>query len=341
MRAMVMREFGSPSVLRLETVQTPQPAPGYVLIEVRAVSVNRTLDLAVRAGRYSRPVTLPHVLGADPSGIIAAVGEGVSGRRIGDRVVTSPFVRPASDHHGPILLGVQAWGGYAEYVAVPETSTFLIPPGLGFGDATVVSRHAPMAFHLLEHKAALASGQWVLIMGASGGLGSAGVQVAKLLGAQVIAGAGSDERVAAARTLGADHGINYRQTDLTAAIMDITGGRGVDVVFENIADPALFPKALAGLARGGRLVTAGSHGGGIVPLDVSRLYMRQLTVIGSTGQTPADTERSLAAAARGMLRADIARSMPLEEAAEAHELLQAGQVAGKIVLTVGAERVGV
>jgi NADPH:quinone reductase-like Zn-dependent oxidoreductase len=219
-------------------------------------------------------------------------------------------------------------------VTVPEQATYLIPEGLSFPQATVVSRHAPMAFHLLDDKAKLSTGEWVLVMGASGGLGGVGIQVAKMLGAKVIAGAGSDERVANAVSLGADHGVNYRRDDLEAEVMRITDGRGVDVVYENVSDPVLFPKALASLGRGGRLVTAGSHGGGIVPLDVNRLYMKQLTVIGSTGQMPSDTERSLAAAAEGIIRADIHATMPLEACSEAHRLLETGEVSGKIVLTI-------
>jgi len=336
MRAIVFREFGAPSVMRLEEVETPAPGPNDVLIAVRAVSVNRTLDLAVRAGRYARAASLPHVLGADPSGVIVATGSQVEQRKVGDRVVTSPQIKPATATEGAILLGVQAWGGYAEFVRVPAASTYLIPDGLDFAEATVVARHAPTAFHLLEAKARLAAGETVLVMGATGGLGSAGVQVAKYLGATVIAGVGADARVTAAKELGADWAVNYRTQSLDAEVMRITEGRGVDVVFENISDPDLFPRAFASLGRGGRLVTAGAHGGGIVPLDVNRLYLRQLTIIGATGQTPADVTRSLGAAVDGHIRATIAHTLPLEEAAHAHELVESGAVIGKIVLTLPA-----
>jgi len=338
MKAMVLREFGPPYKLAMEEVERPEPRPGWVVIAVAAVSVNRTLDLAVRAGRYPRPIALPHVLGVDPAGVIVAVGDGVGSRKVGDRVVTYPILKPATGSQGPTLLGVQSWGGYAQFVTVPEEATHLVPGNLGLAEAVVIARHAPMAFHLLADKAQLDEGQTVLVMGASGGLGSAGVQVAKLLGASVIAGAGSNARVTSAVESGADFGVNYREDDLAVEVMKLTNGRGVDVVFENVSDPVLFPKALACLARGGRLVTAGSHGGGVVPLDVSRLYMRQLTVIGSTGQRPIDTERSLAAAAEGRIKADIALMLPLEAAAEAHQLLETGEVTGKIVLVVDAEQ---
>ena len=180
---------------------------------------------------------------------------------------------------------------------MPVTATHPIPAGLDFVVATVVARHAPTALSMLRDVAKLAAGEWVLVMGASGGLGIAGIQVAKSLGANVIAGRGRHPCSAAASSAGA--GINYRAQDLTAEARRLTGGRGVDVVFENIADDDLFPKAFASLARHGRLITAGAHGGGTVPLDVKSLYLNGLTVIGSTGQvTPDDLTLTLEAAAQ-------------------------------------------
>ena len=202
------------------------------------------------------------------------------------------------------MLGVHAWGGYAEYVRALADRTAIVPDGLDFATATVVSRHAPTAFTLLRDRAKLQAGEWVLVMGAAGGLGSAGIQVAKYLGAKVIAAAGADERVKVGLDLGADAGVNYRAQDLTIEAMRITEGKGVNVVFENIGDPDLFPKAFAALARRGRLVTAGGHGGGIVPLDVNRLYQNHLTIIGATGETPEDVTLSLKAAAEGDSRRD-------------------------------------
>lgn len=330
MKAIVIREFGPPEVMRLEEVPTPVPGAHDVLIEVHAVSVNQTLDLIARSGRYPVPIGLPHVLGVDPSGVIVAVGAQVGMRQVGDRVVVSS--RLSRPDQPPRLLGVHEWGGYAQYVAVPAVNTYLVPDAIDFPTATVVARHAPLAFGLLRDEARLQPGQWVLVMGAAGGLGSAGVQVAKHLGARVIAAAGAQERVASAIALGADHGINYRAEELTVRVRELTGGRGVDVVFENIGAADLFPQALASLARDGRLVTAGSHGGGIVPLDVSRLYMQNLTVIGSTRQNPADIELSLQIAARGHYRVLIDRVMPLAQAIEAHRWVEGRTGLGKVVL---------
>jgi NADPH:quinone reductase-like Zn-dependent oxidoreductase len=332
-KAIVIREFGAPEVMRLEEVATPEPGPGEVLIRVKAVSVNRTLDLIVRSGRYATPVQLPHVLGVDPSGVVEALGPGVSERKVGDRVVTMQFLRPPSPTTPPAIIGVHGWGGYAEYVKVPAALTRIIPQGVDFPTATVVARHAPTAFSLLRDTAQLKSGEWILVMGAAGGLASAGIQVAKYYGAKVIAAAGADERVNAALGLGADHGINYRRQDLEAEVKRITQGQGVNVVFENISDPELFPKAFACLSRLGRLVTAGAHGGGTVPLDAKSLYLKQLTVFGTFGKVlPADLELGLQAAAEGRYRVLIDKLFPLASAADAHRRVDARTGTGKVIL---------
>lgn len=326
-----MHEFGGPDVLRYEDFARPAPGAGEVLVEVHAVSVNRTLDLVVRAGDYGAPITLPHILGVDPSGVIVEVGEGVTGRSVGERVVTVPW---RSKPIGPLdSVGMQHLGGYAEFVKLPASATVVMPEGLGFAEATVVARHAPQAFNLLRDRAGLKAGESVLVMGASGGLGSAGVQIAKLLGATVIAAAGAPERVAAAVSLGADHGIDYRAEDLTARVLALTGGRGVDVVFENIADPVLFPKAFHAIARHGRLVTAGSHGGGTVPLDVKRLYLYQIAVMGGLGFTHEDVVAGLKAAAAGKLNVLIDAILPLSEAVEAHRRVADRHGVGKVILS--------
>lgn len=333
MKAIVIREFGPPGVMKLEDVPTPEPGPGEVLIKVHAVSVNRTLDTRVRAGKYARPVTLPLVPGVDPSGVVVKLGEGVTHRKVGDRVTVA--LRLGGDNSGADairLLGVHAWGGYAEYVKALAANTTIVPRGVDFPTATVVTRHAPTALHLLQDHAKVRPGDWVLVMGAAGGLGSAGVQVAKFLGAKVIAAAGSDDRVKVGLELGADAGVNYRRGDLTIEAVRITEGKGVNVVFENIGDPDLFPKAFAAMARRGRLVTAGGHGGGIVPLDVNRLYLNQITVVGATGETPDGAKVSLDMAAAGRFKALIDCVLPLSEAVRAHEIVESRGGIGKVIL---------
>jgi NADPH2:quinone reductase len=330
-KAIVFHEFGSPQVLRLEEVPDPAPGPGEVLLKVYAVSVNRTLDLAVRAGQYAHRPALPHVLGVDPCGVVTAVGKGVTTRKVGDRLATGPIV--GTQRNGaPLILGVNTWGGYAQFVKLPAQVTHRIPAELDFMTAAVVARHAPLALTQLRDRAKVKAGEWVLIMGAAGGLGSIAVQAAKYLGGRVIAAAGTDARMEAARRLGADAGVNYRTADLAAEVRRITGGAGVNVVLENEGDPELFPKAFAALARGGRLVTAGGHAGGIVPLDVKHLYLNRITVIGDPLDTPENFELGLKLAAQGRLKVLVDRVLPLSEAAHAHQLVEAREGIGKILL---------
>ena len=337
MKAMVIRRFGAPEVMQLEEVPDPQPGPGDIVVEVRAVSVNRTLDLAVRAGTYPRSPALPHVLGVDPSGIVVAIGADVTERRIGDRVVARPIVGFAR-HGAPMLLGVDIWGGYAQYVKLPAAASHLVPAGLDFPAATVISRHMPLAFRQLRDIGQLEPDQWALVLGAAGGLGSAAVQVAKYLGGRVIGAAGSDERVSAVLALGADAGVNYRSRDLTAEVLRITGGIGVNVALDNMGDAELLPKALKSLARNGRLVTAGAHAGGQVVLDLHHLYQNQLAIIGAVVDSEDDVEASLRIAAEGRFRALIDSIVPLAEAAAAHELVGRRSQVGKVILDPLSDR---
>src|SRR6266851_2159645 len=207
MRAVVLRRFGAPEVLQLEEVPIPEPGVGEVLVQVHAVSVNRTLDVLVRHDGNNRGVRLPHVLGVDPSGVITSVGPGVEDHRVGDRVAvvnlrcgTCRYCLADEEEDcqsGGLHVGIQRWGGYAEYVSVASAATVLVPDGLSFPEATVILRHFPTAF-ALARRAGLAAGDWALVMGAAGSLGTCCIQVAKLAGAQVIAAAGADERVQAA-----------------------------------------------------------------------------------------------------------------------------------------------
>lgn len=343
MRAMVVREFGPPTVLRLEEVDTPRPARDEILVRVHSVSVNRVYDLETRRGASRRElVTFPLVLGHDPAGEVVAVGEAASGFAVGDRVVVPGKIpcldcaacregRPA-DCLSPGLLGIQQWGGYAEYVVVPAQAAYAIPAQLSFSDAAVIFRHFPAAYNLLLDRAVLKQGEWVLVMGASGALATSGIQVAKLAGATVIGAAGSDERVAVARSFGADHGVNYRSETLSSEVERLTDGRGVDVVFENVGDPELWGEAFRSMARGGRMVTAGAHGGGQVILDLHRLYLRRLRIIGGAGWSSRHLNRTVDDAAHGRIRAARHRVLPLEQAAEAHHMLETDRSVGKIVL---------
>jgi NADPH:quinone reductase len=318
MKAVVIHEHGGREVLNIEDVAVPEPGPGQVLVEVHAVSVNRTLDIRVREGKYDGAIPpFPIILGLDPSGVVVKTGEGVERLAVGDRV------------SGVTVSGRS--GGYAEYSLMPESAS-VIPDGLSYAEATVVTRHFPSAYSEIR-RAGVKEGDWVLVMGAAGGLGSCAVQVAKRFGARVIAGASTAERLKATLELGADYGVNYRERDLTRLVEEITGGHGVDVVLENIGDPTLWPQAFDSLARDGRLVTIGAHGGGRVALNVERLYLRRLTIMhGMGGALAGDVDEALTLAAAGKYSALIDRVMPLSEVAEAHRLVEENEVLGKVIL---------
>jgi D-arabinose 1-dehydrogenase-like Zn-dependent alcohol dehydrogenase len=313
------------------------------VVEVHAVTVNRTRDLNVIGGEVGGEDVLPLVPGQDPAGRIVAVGAGVDPARIWERVIVTSRMTCGtcqacrsglgSDCPRSTSIGIHRWGGYAERVVVPVTQVFAVADALGFAEAAVAMRHFPMAMQQLgPTKADLKSGEWILVMGAAGGLGSACVQVARARGAHVIAGAGADDRVAAAMALGAHHGINYRKQDLPARVRELTGGRGVDVVCENISDPTTFPAAFRSLATMGRMVTSGAHGGGTVPVDMKRLYQSRLRIIGAAGYDPGDVATAMALAGRGELKATVDKVMALDELTEAFRLIDERQVTGKIVI---------
>jgi NADPH:quinone reductase-like Zn-dependent oxidoreductase len=340
LKAIVLREFGGPEVLKLEEIPTPTPGPGEILVKVHAVSVNVTLDIAVRKGSYPRKPPFPHVLGVDPTGEVAAVGTGVARPKIGERVsvhtvTRSPRCVPGRESEDPTfgaIIGVNRWGGYAEYAAVPAENAFVLPAKLSFPEAAVIMRHMPTARHQLHCRAALKPGEWVLVMGAAGGLASCCIQVAKRMGAKVIGAAGSDDRVATAVAFGADHGINYRTQDLAAEVMKLSG-EGVHVVAENVGDPELWPKAVASLRPQGRLITAGAHAGGNVALDLRTLYLKRLKLIGDPLCDFPDIEWSLREVDAGGVRPPVvARVFPLSQAAEAHRMVESRSVVGKLLL---------
>jgi NADPH:quinone reductase len=327
MKAMIYREFGPPDVLHYEEVPDPVPGAGEIVVEVRACSVNRVLDAAVRAGKQpQRNVQLPHIGGVDPVGIVTAIGPGVADRKIGDRVAVFQHIGEKR------MFGIHCWGGYAERTRAPAFATCLVPEGVSFADACVLARHAPVAWNLLVHKGRLKAGEWVLVMGAAGNLGSIGIQLAKNLGARVIACAGSDSRAAIGLELGADYAINYSKHALKEEALRITGGHGLDMVYDNIANPEPTARAIEALAYDGRLVTAGAHGGPVVPVNFFHVYDHRITIMGNPQSRPEDATPALEAAAQGKMRVLVERVMPLGAAVEAHKLVEASPATGKIIL---------
>jgi NADPH:quinone reductase-like Zn-dependent oxidoreductase len=341
MKAIIIRNFGPPDVLKYETVPDPEPRIGEIRIRVHAATVNRVLDVSLRAGKEGhRGAALPLIPGVDCAGVVDAVGPGVVKWRPGMRVAAAGImpldICPEADegYSGPTgMMGIKRPGGFAELVAVPSCAVIELPEGLDFHHAAVVTRHVPTAWNLLFNVAALKAGETVLIMGAGGNLGSIGIQIAKhVIGANVIAAAGSDDRTQLGLELGADHAVNYNTKDLTAEVLKLTGVKGVDVLYDNIANPKVLPKAFLALGMRGRLVTAGAHGGPNVTIDFSHLYHKNITIRGMPGYHPPDVAKCLAAAAAGKIKTQIERVLPLSQAVEAHRLVESGESLGKIVL---------
>jgi NADPH:quinone reductase-like Zn-dependent oxidoreductase len=341
MKAVLIERFGGPEVLAYCDVPTPQPGPGDVVVEVRAATVNLTLDIHTRQDGDGRNPMLPLVLGSDPVGVIAAVGSGVDSRHIGEHVAVASTLACATCANctagrpdactQPRHLGIHRWGGYADYVRVGASDVRAIPADLDFKSAAAIFRHFPAAYGLAR-KAGGCHDQTLLVMGASGALGAALVQIGKQRGSRVVAAAGSDAGVQAALELGADAGINYRRHDLEAEVMAATDARGVDVAFENSGDSKLWAAAFACLARNGTMVTAGAHGGDEVAVNIKRLYRLKLRILGGTANTEEDFVATCDAAVRNRLRIPIHCILPLSRVAEAHELVSSRTAVGKVVL---------
>jgi NADPH:quinone reductase len=346
MKAIIIHEYGAPDVLRYEEWPDPAPRSGEIRIKVHAATVNRVLDVSLRAGKeIARGAVLPLIPGVDCAGIIDLVGPQVTRWKVGDRVAAAGFMpleacaEDGKGYTGPTgMMGIKRPGGFAERVTIPACAGIAIPECLDFHRAAVVLRHVPTAWNLLVHVAALKAGETVLIMGAGGNLGTIGIQIAKnVIGARVIAAAGSDERVALGKKLGADFGINYATQDIFTEVMKITDGKGVNVLYDNIANPRVLPQAFQAIGMNGRLVTAGAHAGPNVSIDFSHLYHRRITIKGMPGYRPSDLPACLAAAANGKVVPQIAHVLPLSRTAEAHRMVESDDAQGKIVLdpTIG------
>jgi NADPH:quinone reductase-like Zn-dependent oxidoreductase len=340
MKAVTMRGHGGRDVLRLEEIPDPPASAGRVVVRVKAVALNH-LDIWVREGWAGLKLAFPHVPGADVAGVVEAVGPGVAGVKAGDEVVVNPGVscgRCQACLSGDdvmcreySILGEHVSGGYAEKVAVPGQNVVPKPKNLSFDEAACVPLVFLTAWHALVARAGVRAGETVLVHAGGSGVGSAGIQIAKLLGATVIATAGNDAKCERARQLGADHAVNYSSHDFLAEVRRITGKRGADVVFEHVGK-ATWEKSLLALARGGRVVTVGATTGYDPPTDLRHVFYRSLSILGSTMGSKGELYDVLALVERGRLRPVLDRVMPLAEAAAAQKLLEDRANFGKVVL---------
>ena len=339
MKAITFHEQGGIDKLRYEEVPVPVITPSEVLVQVKACAVNH-LDIRARRDR-PEVQPFPHILGSDMSGGVVEVGAEAHNVAVGDRVVLSPCI-PCEQCPDCLngdenmcdfqeLLGFQTNGGYAEYVKAPAKNAIQISSDLSFVDASSIPIAYLTAWHMLVARAQVRPGDDVLVLSAGSGVGSAGLQIAKLCGARVFATASTDEKLERARQMGADLTINYTQTDFSEAIHHATDGRGVDVVFEHVG-AATWDQSVASLAKKGRLVSCGVTTGNIGEIDIRKMYQKQLTLMGSALGTTSELQTIIRLAEQGKLTPIIAQILPLHEAAEAHRIIEARENFGKVCL---------
>ena len=339
MRAALFSEHGGPEVIRVSEVETPEPGPGEVRVAVRASSLNH-LDLWARRG-LPFEIPMPHIGGSDVAGVVDALGPGVEGVPTGTSVVVDPALNYEwyqAARGGPSIrkpsfgvLGEHTQGGLADYCVVPAENLLEIPEGVSFEIAAAAALIFVTAWHALLGRGGLGPGDTVLVTGASGGVATAAIQIAKLSGARVHAVTSGPANVDRAKTLGADEAYDRLQVDFSREVWRDTGKRGVDIVLDSVGEP-VWESCLRSLAVGGRLVSYGGTAGPTVASDVRIIFWKQLSILGSTMGSPEDFRRVMALVFDGELTPVIHEVMPLDETRRAHELLESGDVFGKLVL---------
>lgn len=341
MKAVVLSEYGGPEVLRFTDVPEPQIAANEVLVRVRACALNH-LDLWLRRGLPTQPLKFPHILGSDIAGEVAKIGAAVTNVRAEEKVLLAPGISCgqcpqciAGDDNfckDYTLFGSGVPGGYAQFVKSPAVNVIPIPGALSFEQAAAVPLVFLTAWHMLLTRARLRPAEEVLVIGASSGVGSAAIQIAKAVGARVIAASASEAKLPKAKELGADDGVSSRG-EFAREVKRLTGGRGVDVVFEHVGQ-STWQQSIYSLARGGRLVTCGATTGQEGNLNIGYLFARQLSILGSFMGAKSELIAALELFKRGVLKPVIDCVLPLEKAIEGHERLENHEQFGKIVLSV-------
>ena len=339
MRAALFERFGGPEVMEVRNVPIPDPGVGQVRLKVEASAMNH-LDLWVRRG-LPIETPMPHIGGSDIAGVVDSVGPGVDERIVGTRVVVDPSLDygwyegydrgEAFDDRRFTIIGEHTQGGFAEYTVVPASNLLEIPEGVSSVDAAAAGLVFVTAWRALVTRAQVRPGERVLITGASGGVGTAAVQVAARAGAKVFAVTGGPEMVAMAKELGASIAYDRFEVDFSREVWRDTYKKGVHVVFDTVGE-AVWPQCLRALAPQGRLVTSGATTGSRGVTELRLVFWKQLSVIGSTMGTPTEFRQVMSLVFDGVFNPVVQEVIPLEEAERAHEILEMGKVFGKLVL---------
>jgi len=345
MKAAVISEHGSLDVLKVKDVPEPTPGPDDVLLKVLCAGLNH-LDIWVRKGRPGASLQMPHVLGSDAVGVVESVGERVDSVAVGDEVVVYPGLgcghcefcvrgwQNLCTSFG--IIGLSRPGTFAERVAVPAANVHPKPPHLSREEAGGFALAYLTAWHMLVGRARIRAGDTLLIHGIGGGVALCALQLARLLGAEVIVTSSSADKLSRARELGAHSAVNYREEDVPARVKDVTAGRGVDVAFDTVG-AATWPLDFTCVRRGGTIVICGITTGPVAETNLQALYWNQLTVLGSTLGSRAELGQMARAVTVNKLRPVVDEVFPLVRARDAMGKMEAGQQFGKLVLSTSAQ----
>jgi len=343
LNAILFHQHGNTDVLEYGDFPPPEPGPGQVLVRLKAAALNH-LDIWVRNGWPGLKLQYPHIPGADGAGEVAALGEGISRWSVGERVVINPNLSCGTCEYCLIgmdnrciywgLLDETTRGTYAEYIAVSARNLLRIPDGFGEHEAAAAALVFLTAWHSLIRRGQLKAGETVLIVGASGGVNLASLQIAKLSGAQVFVVGSHPEKLVPAGTLGADYLIDRSEDkNWSETVYRITEKRGVDIVVDNVG--TTFAESFRAAGRGGRVLTVGNTGHPRVEIDNRFIFAKHLSLIGSTMGTHNDFRTVMELVFNGRLVSIIDQTFPLSEAGAAQTRLERGDQIGKITLEIG------
>jgi alcohol dehydrogenase len=326
MRAVAIQAHGGLDQVKLRT-DWPEPTagPGQAVVTVKACGLNY-LDIFVLQGMPGLPVTMPRIPGGDISGVVHSVGAGVAREWVGRRVLIDPHIKPGG------ALGEHANGGLCERIAIEAENLIHMPDAVTFEQAASLPIAYGTAYRMMITRGQLKAGELVLILGASGGVGTGCVQIAKNLKARVIACASSPEKLKRLKELGADHVIDYTKEDFSKKAWELSGKKGVDVLVNYTGGDTWVP-SLRALARHGRLLTCGATAGFDPKTDIRYIWRREVNIIGANGWTREDLEALLREVERGSIKPIIDRVLPLADSAEAMRILQDREVFGKVIVT--------
>ena len=342
MRAIYLQSHGEADSVRVGERPIPEPARGEVRVRLEYAAFNH-VDLYMRDSGAGITHELPLILGVDGCGVVDACGDAVDGWQPGTRVLIYPALYCGHCEYcrrGEQMLclncrviGEHIDGCFAEYVCVPARNLHAAPPGIGGEQLVTLPTAYLTAWRMVVTRGRLSAGESVLIHGVGGGVSLAAMQIARLAGASTIVTSSSPAKLERAAALGADHGIDYREADVARVVLALTGGRGVDLVIDNVGE-ATWPASLRAVRRGGRVVTCGATSGAFPAADLQRVFIRQIRISGSTLGTEDEFRALLQATAAGRLQPVVDRVFGFAEAAEGLAMLDAAEQFGKLVLQI-------